>query len=288
VVDLFPGASIPEIRAEDLTLERLRSAIRCHGSLIVRGLLNPARVLALVTGTDRAMVAFDRMRETGDRPSAAPYFVAFRHEKGMVERKFRRDAGGVLAVDSPPAMFEIIEAFEEQGIGALITDYFGEPPAILARKWTLRKVPHDAGPSSWHQDGAFMGEHIRSLNVWVALSHCGVDAPGIDIVGKPLGEIVPPGTDGAILDWTVGQGAVERVATGTIERPVFAPGDAMLFDHLNLHRTAVEPQMTRDRYAIEAWFFAPSTYAAMVDTNDRRGADVPRDQAPMVYFDTPS
>jgi hypothetical protein len=27
-----------------------------------------------------------------------------------------------------------------------------------------------------------------------------------------------------------------------------------------LHRTAIDSLMTRERYAIETWFFAPSTY----------------------------
>ncbi len=41
--------------------------------------------------------------------------------------------------------------------------------------------------------------------------------------------------------------------------PHFRAGDAMLFDML-LHRTAVGPEMTRERYAMETWLFAPSTY----------------------------
>ena len=52
-------------------------------------------------------------------------------------------------------------------------------------------------------------------------------------------------------------------------RPVFGPGDALLFDHLFLHRTAISPTMTRPRHAMETWFFAPSTY--------------PDGQIPLVY-----
>ena len=49
-------------------------------------------------------------------------------------------------------------------------------------------------------------------------------------------------------------------------RPVFDAGDALIFDHLNLHRTAIDPGMTRDRHAIETWLFSPSTY----DGHDHR------------------
>jgi hypothetical protein len=45
-----------------------------------------------------------------------------------------------------------------------------------------------------------------------------------------------------------------------VNRPIFEQGDALLFDELFLHRTACEPEMTRERYAIETWLFAPSVY----------------------------
>ena len=62
----------------------------------------------------------------------------------------------------------------------------GERPLISVQKTTLRK----ADPSvrgAWHQDGAFMGE-VRSLNLWLSLSRCGDEAPGLDIVPRRLDE----------------------------------------------------------------------------------------------------
>jgi hypothetical protein len=113
-----------------------------------------------------------------------------------------------------------------------------------------------------------MGKDIRSLDVWISLSHCGDDAPGIDVVGRRLDEIADTGTYGARMSWTVAPDVVERVAAGAIVRPIFEPGDALLFDHMNLHCTAIDPGMTRDRYAIETWFFAPSTYELMKNQFD--------------------
>ena len=40
--------------------------------------------------------------------------------------------------------------------------------------------------TDWHQDGAFLGKGIRALNVWVALTDCGVDAPGHGSRPAPL------------------------------------------------------------------------------------------------------
>ena len=280
--DLFPGPAIPEIAGADLSVEQVRSALFNHGSLIVRGLIGPERIAQLTDDIDRALDGYDAWFAGKGLATAAPWFVPFAHEPKKVERKFRRDVGGVLAVDSPPALFDLIETFDDAGVRRVVTEFFSEQPALLAKKWTLRKVPHDTGESGWHQDGSFMGGDIRSLNVWLALSHCGDDAPGLDVVARRLDGIVPTGTDGAWLDWTVGPGMVEQVAPGAVVRPIFEAGDALIFDHMNLHRTAVDPGMLNDRYAIEAWFLAPSTYETMMAGAGVEGAP-PRDQMPMIY-----
>ena len=57
-------------------------------------------------------------------------------------------------------------------------------PLITVHKTTLRKAdPSVAG--AWHQDGKFMGD-VRALNLWLSLSRCGDDAPGLDIVPRRL------------------------------------------------------------------------------------------------------
>jgi hypothetical protein len=282
VDDLFPGTVIPEIGPADLDVAHVRSALLNHGSLIVRGLIGPDRVEQLRADIDRALDGYDAWFAGKGLATAAPWFEPFAHEPKKVERKFRRDVGGVLVVDSPPSLFDLIDAFDAAGIRRIVTEFFGEQPALLAKKWTLRRVPHDTGESGWHQDGSFMGGDIRSLNVWLALSHCGDDAPGLDVVGRRLDDIVPTGTEGAWLDWNVSPLMVEQVAPGAVVRPIFEAGDALIFDHFNLHRTAADAAMTNDRYAIEAWFLAPSTYALMMAGDGVEGAP-PRDQLPMIY-----
>ena len=48
----------------------------------------------------------------------------------------------------------------------------------------------------------------------------------------------------------------------SIMRPVFEPGDVLLFDELFLHATAAEPDMPNMRYAVESWYFGPSAFPA--------------------------
>jgi hypothetical protein len=54
--------------------------------------------------------------------------------------------------------------------------------------------------------------------------------------------------------------AEEAAGELPILRPVFEPGDALLFDELFLHKTASDPRMRRPRYAIESWFFGASAF----------------------------
>jgi hypothetical protein len=275
--DLFPDAlDPPEVSPSELTHQALKSAIRHHGSLLVRGLIDRHTVRRLVKNIDRAFAAYDASVTNGGRP-ASPWFTPYAPGAGtpddFAQRSWLRESGGILAVESPPSLFEVIEAFERAGIGRLVRSFLGEPPLLLARKWTLRRIssrvwaPGDV--PDWHQDGAFMGVHVHSINIWLALSHCGHDAPGLDLVARRFDDIVETGTHGANFDWSVGQGVVDRMDQPRVARPRFAPGDALIFDHLLLHRTATDPKMKKSRYAIEAWFAGASSY--------------PADQGPIVY-----
>jgi hypothetical protein len=280
VGDLFPGELIPDAAVEELTLERLQSGISHHGSVIVRGLLSRGQVDRLVADIDNAFDAFDAHAGSEERADLDGWYRPFEHR--MItdqDRTRKRSRGNLLAVESPPALFDLIETMNNVGVGDLARQYLSERPAILARKVTLRRMGHDFG-GGWHQDGAFMGVGIRSLNVWLALTHCGDDAPGLDVVGRRFDEILPTG-NGAYAAWGIKPEDAERAGAGATVRPIFEPGDALMFDHLCLHRTGTDKGMTNGRYAIETWFFAPSTYAAMM-TRVEDGYS-PRDQVPLVF-----
>ncbi len=48
--------------------------------------------------------------------------------------------GGVWTVDSPRAMFDVMETFTEIGLEGPLTGYLGERPALSVKKWTLRRA----------------------------------------------------------------------------------------------------------------------------------------------------
>jgi ectoine hydroxylase-related dioxygenase (phytanoyl-CoA dioxygenase family) len=162
-------------------------------------------------------------------------------------------------MDSPMLAFEMFELFESAGVPALVEGYLGEPGLITGHKTTLRKAdPSVAG--AWHQDGHFMGE-VRALNLWLSLSRCGDESPGLDIVPRRFDQLVTTATDEAVLSYQVSQSKAEEAAGETgIIRPIFEPGDALFFDELFLHATGSDPSMPKPRYAIENWFFGSSGF----------------------------
>lgn len=256
------GSGCPEITAGELTPEVLRAAILDGGCLLVRGLMPEGESLDMADGIERSFATRTSLADGGR--DADGYYDELEPEDAFEvnDRDWIEQGGGVLAGDSPRLLADMLEAFERVDLPEVIEGYLGEKPLISADKSTLRKATPEVG-GAWHQDGKFMGE-VRSMNVWLALSRCGDEAPGMDLVPQRLENLVPTGTEGAWLpDQVADAVAVEAAGETGVVRPVFDPGDALLFDELFLHSTASEPAMTKPRYAIESWFFGPSAFPSI-------------------------
>ena len=256
-----PGAlpaadGLPEFAPADLTPGLVRAAILRDGFVLVRGLADREAALAFGRRIDEAFA--DREAE-----SNRLYEEFTPHERfaGVGARGWIRSGGGLLAADSPALTFEMLELFRELNLAPLVDGYLGEPALISVQKTTLRKADPSV-PGAWHQDGTFLGS-VRSLNLWLSLSRCGDEAPGLDIVPRRIDHLVAAGTDDATIAIETARSKVVEAAGDTeIVRPIFEPGDAMLFDELFLHQTASDPAMPKPRYAIENWFFGRSAFPA--------------------------
>ncbi len=258
----LPEAQLPDITPDQLTPELVRAAILRDGAVLVRGAVTPEASKRLADGIEKAFA--DRSAFTEGTPTADSLYEEFTPEPGfaqMSERAWIEAGGGVLAADSPRLVFEMLDAFERIGLTDVISGYLGEPAAVSAEKCTLRKADPSVG-GAWHQDGNFMGD-VRALNVWLSLSRCGDVAPGLDIVPRRVDHLVEAGTEGAALSYVIAPQKVEEEAGETgIIRPIFEPGDVLLFDDLFLHQTGSDPEMPNPRYAIESWFFGASGFPA--------------------------
>jgi hypothetical protein len=236
-------------------------------------------VASLTAGIDEAFAGVAHRQEATDAAAAAsiegtPWYSPLKVPRNMTwvaGRIWVEKGGGVLTADSPRVLDQVLSLYERRGLRDAVAGYLGERPVLSATKCTLRRVPPDSD-SHWHQDGSFLGDGLRVLNIWLTLTPCGEDAPGLDIVPRRLDHVVETGTGDARFVNMVGDDAIARVAAETpVIRPHFEPGEALLFDELFLHSTAADPTMAHHRYAIESWFFAPSAYPD------------PDDQVPLVW-----
>lgn len=257
-VDVPAGSPLPEFRLEDLTPELLRAAILRDGCALVRGLIPRELALGLADGIETAY-ARREAKEAGESSDDA-FYDEF-DEISDMERGWIKMSGGLPGGDSPTLMFRFMEALRDRGIDRLVSGYLGEPALISAHKTTMRKAePSVSG--AWHQDGFFMGP-VRSLNLWLSLSRCGDEAPGLDMLPRRLDQYIATGTEGAELNWTISQAEVEEAGAGTpVIRPIFEPGDALFFDELFLHKTGSDPSMPNPRFGIENWFLGGSAFPA--------------------------
>jgi hypothetical protein len=260
----------PVVTPAELTPGLLLNGILQHGSVWVRGLVPRARVARLRRAIDRVFEAYDATDAGRATAEMARWYDPLDGiQNPAIARAWRRQGNGVLTADSPRAFFEFMETVHELGLDRLIATYLGERPSLSAEKCTLFRV--DARDwrvrlANWHQDGAFLGDGIRTVNVWFALSRCGRDAPGMEVIPIRLERVLPVG-EGSHYGWTVSPETVARELPGVpIWRPEFEEGDVLLFDHLTLHRTAADETMPNVRYAIESWFFASSVYPQGLST----------------------
>lgn len=264
--DQLPGSGpLIEVPATELTPGLIRAGILRHGCLLVRRLVDPAAALRFAELIDDVFAQREECKSGGSL--AGELFDEFTPTPAMPDyhinlaygRVYINACCGISASDSPLASFEMFEMYRAAGLPELIAGYLGETPLISVEKTTLRKAEPSVG-GAWHQDGFFMGES-RAVNMWLAFSHCGDDAPGLDIVPRRLDHYVRTQTDEALLHNQISQQAAEEAADGTpVLRPIFEPGDALFFDGMLLHQTGSDPSMSTIRFGIENWFIGASRF----------------------------
>jgi ectoine hydroxylase-related dioxygenase (phytanoyl-CoA dioxygenase family) len=169
-----------------------------------------------------------------DRATAERWLAELaRHEAGSLRLADVLDVDGVIAALAPQL---------RAPLGA-------QAQLLVSQCWVRRARP----PHGWHQDGALHarftpGEALLPIHTcWLALTDCGIDAPGLEWIDAPQPEMLPPSqlTDAAVQAMFAPQAFV---------RPALKAGDAVFFDGTLLHRTHVTPHMPAERTSIELRF----------------------------------
>lgn len=260
-VDPFPDLerALPEVDSGQVSTAVVGGSVQHHGCLVVRGLFGPEKVDMMVDLIDNAI---DNHDAGGRDPSGySPVDTGVANDANL--RRRTRNNGGVWLADSPRATSLVMHELTEAGVVGAMTEHFGTRPFFSLQKSTLRRVEPEARITAWHQDGSFLDDDVRTMNVWIALTDCGGSHPasGLEVVPTRMESILD-------VDREMGRAAVpfdvvDRIAEEIpVLRPEFTAGDALIFDERFLHRTHLDPGLTERRYALECWFFAPSHVTA--------------------------
>lgn len=275
-----PSASdfrIPEVDAADLTVDILKKSIRERGCLIARNFFDADEVSAMRSYVDHAFAIND------NRDSFVHKYLSKQIDIDEVLEKTRADIkekqksnptytntiklGKTLAqplgknksyltAQTPMLTEKLFKLYEKKALKALLRSYFDSEPCVSVYKWVLRRAAPPEAPIDFHQDGAFMGDEITSINCWIPLSDCGAgcDLHGMDIVPVRFMQAFEKGT--GILNWTISPNSViQKYSEEAIVTPTFRAGDMFFFDHLLVHRSQSIANPASRRYAIETWFF---------------------------------
>lgn len=260
--DPFPDVvgALPEVDVTALTGDVVGGAVAHHGALIVRNLLAPADAQRVIDGIHRAEAhRAGRGRDTTPGPEDAAWYDPYPQRYGPQTRAMVEKRGNVWMADSPANTALVLDLLVARGVIGAVAAHLGERPCFSLQKSTLRHLRAEPGFGGWHQDGAFLGDDVRTMNVWAALTPCGGDlpTPGLELVPRRFGEILS--TEGGMVAHSVDPDLVEQLAGDTPPvRPEFGVGDGLMFDERFLHSTYLPAHMTDDRYALECWLFAPS------------------------------
>ena len=265
--DPFPSVQdqLVEVDAADLDAATLGGAVLHHGCLIVRGLLDEDGVAAADAALGDAFDAQARFYADTPGPAEGDEWYSPLPTEVPSDRLMRRanaNAGALWLADSPRATQVVLELLHRTAVPGVLHEHFGEPALFSLQKTTLRSVPPEERLTTWHQDGAFMGADIRTMNLWVALTDCGGDVPasGMEMIPRRVEEILD--TTGGIVPHAVPFETVDEIAAESgVVNPRFRAGDAAFFDERFLHRTALGPGLSQTRRALECWFFATSSFA---------------------------
>lgn len=252
----------PEIASGEFSAEIVRGALLHHGCLLVHEFFGADHIERLRDDIDRVVDDYGAWVERGHETVSPSWYEPFVSEQAPVPLA-KRTMGGLLgtwfAADSPRGLLHLLDAFDDAGLPRVLDDYLEEPSCFALEKTALRRVPNTV-PPAWHQDGFAFGADRALLNVWVALSDCGVDAPGLGVIPTRFQEIIPS-RPGATIPWDLDPEEVLRIADGVpFVELTLRPGDALVFDEMLLHGTVVDPAMTKSRYCADAWFFPASDF----------------------------
>jgi len=159
---------------------------------------------------------------------------------------------------------ELVAPLSAPGLAQLFSEAVGSAwtcnieQSWVRKKFAPRQAPRDYHLQDWHQDGALgvsfplepgpAGPMNELLTLWIPLSYCGTDSPGLEFVRR---------RQPALLHFTeLDDSALRRrFSAQDFWAPTLDFGDGLVFLNDILHRTHASPEMRHDRLSVEYRIF---------------------------------
>lgn len=235
------GGGRPVVEADHASAAELDILLTRYGAVLLRRCFAPSLLAALTAAAETLFREREELKARGQLT-------------GKMERQYARNSLDYRDL-KPRFPSEMDELLHPQYVG-MATRYLNGQPQPSHITSIRRMVPGGNRLSMlpFHQDQAVIGR--PTLNLWVALSPCGRDAPRLEVVLTDRTELLPTHCPEDIPFATNRLQIEETLVASTfgidaLWHPEFAAGDAMVFKGTTVHRTYKKPEMSSPRLNAE-------------------------------------
>jgi len=228
------------------TLAETAAALARAGAVKLTGLLDPALLADVRARAQTIYDERDALEARGELPAAL-------HKTHRIVRAVPLHELGDLHV----------RLLEHQPMKDFAACVLGRPvrgPSVSAVRAAIPGKINLNLP--FHQDSYILAEsgfHPAAAPlavVWIPLEACGIDRPGLEVVARPVTEIVPTirqeGNFYASRGLEIPEDVVlARYGRDSLVHPAFETGDVLLFKGTTIHRTYATPAMREARLSID-------------------------------------
>lgn len=219
--------------AADASADDLRERLREDSYVLLRGVLDPARVLALRARVVEVLTTIGWLRP-GPDPSEPLPGDTIHHDHGRRDGAPIVDPGWAEGYRAVQELEEFHALAHDEAIVRVVGGILGSDPIVHPRKIARITFPGSNFPTPPHQDAIFNGSAVDVLTVWVPFGDVAQNMGGLRVLrGSASDGFRPPtpsdGLGGEAIDVPLDDPRWLDVD--------YAPGDAVIFHGLSIHMT---------------------------------------------------
>ena len=216
----------------------LVSCLRAHGAAKLAGFFDPSLIAWILEQFRTSMAERQKQWDAGMLPRE--------HHKDFTGGSMRLDQ---VTIDGRTAG----EALTREPLQAAADEMLGHS-ARRSHSSYIRTISPGPEELPFHQDQTLVESAL--LNIWLPLTPCGTDAPGLEVALTPKTELLAttgPQESNRLVErkQITRELIVDTFGERALWHPTFEPGDALVFSGSTVHRTYVTEAMTEPRTSIE-------------------------------------